>query len=293
MFVINEDLSIYVTRGDVIFFSVTAQENGLPYKFQPNDVVRIKVFQKKNSKEVKLQKDFLVDVETERVDILLTEQDTKFGDVISKPTDFWYEIELNPFTNPQTIIGYDEEGPKIFKLFPEGRDITEDIAQENIPAVDAELSLTSTRPVQNQAIARGMTKLEIDFKEVASKVNDLNDRVDYYKYLYTLCKMLEAKPKYIIHDGKDITESEPIILDEGEFTLNDYDLIAVRYHYTDGDIRGMAVGYGERIEEGSPKKFDFITPYGYFNVSYSNGTVTLNANDSRSDIAITAIIGIV
>jgi len=46
----------------------------------------------------------------------------KIGDVINKPTDYWYEIEINPETKPQTIIGYDENGEKILKLYPEGSD---------------------------------------------------------------------------------------------------------------------------------------------------------------------------
>lgn len=44
--------------------------------------------------------------------------------MVNKPTDFWYEVELNPDTAPQTIIGYDKEtGAKIFRLYPEGGDM--------------------------------------------------------------------------------------------------------------------------------------------------------------------------
>ena len=177
MFTINDDLSIYVTRGDVAFFSVTAQSNGTPYKFQPNDVVRIKVFGKKDAENVLMQKDFLVEVETEKVDIILSEKDTKFGDVISKATDYWYEIELNPFTNPQTIIGFDEDGAKIFKLFPEGKDLV--ITQEeDIPAVDSELSLTSERPVQNQAIARVLIGYEERASLSLQKITETADEAE-------------------------------------------------------------------------------------------------------------------
>lgn len=172
MFTINDDLSIYVTRGDIVFFTVTAAENDENYIFQPGDVVRMKVTEKKDCETVAFQKDFAVVEETETVKILLTEDETKIGDVISKPTDFWYEIELNPFTNPQTIIGYDEEGAKIFKLFPEGKDVEETtVTPEDIPVVDDELSLTSERPVQNQAVARAVTDLN-------DKVLALNGRFD-------------------------------------------------------------------------------------------------------------------
>ena len=90
------------------------------YKFQPGDVVRIKVFGKKDAENVVLQKDFPVLEVTENVEIFLTEEDTKIGEVISKPKDYWYEVELNPGDYPQTIIGYDEDGAKVFKLYPEG-----------------------------------------------------------------------------------------------------------------------------------------------------------------------------
>ena len=58
-----------------------------------------------------------------QVEIFLHGAETKFGEVINKPVDYWYEVELNPETKPQTIIGYDEDGAKVFKLFPEGRDV--------------------------------------------------------------------------------------------------------------------------------------------------------------------------
>jgi hypothetical protein len=120
MYRINEDNSIYATRGDIVIFSVSADNNGEPYTFQAGEVLRIKVFGKKDAENVVLQKDFPITEVTQRVDIFLDENDTKIGEVISKPKDYWYEIELNPLSYPQTIIGYDENGPKIFRLFPEG-----------------------------------------------------------------------------------------------------------------------------------------------------------------------------
>jgi hypothetical protein len=171
MFVVNDDMSIYLTRGDTAIFSVTADNNGKNYVFRPGDVVRMKVTEKKACENVIFQKDFPVTEEAEKVDILLTEEETKIGEVISKPTDYWYEIELNPYTNPQTIVGYDDDGAKILKLFPEGRDLEPTpVTPEDIPVVDAELSLTSDRPVQNQAIARTVTVLREDIKAVRGSV---------------------------------------------------------------------------------------------------------------------------
>lgn len=183
MFVLNDDLSIYVTRGDIVYFDVTAVQDGKAYPFQAGDVVRIKVFGKKDAETVVLQKDFPVTETTDTVQIYLTKEDTKFGEVISKPKDYWYEVELNPFSDPQTIIGYDEDGAKVFKLFPEGDDVppTAPVKPEDIPIVDDELDMTSTRPVENQAIARAIVRLGAELDETktefAEKVADTNDNV--------------------------------------------------------------------------------------------------------------------
>lgn len=123
MFTVNDDLSIYATRGDSVFFSVSAEDDGKPYVFQAGDTVRIKVFDKKGCENVYFQKDFPVMESTEEVEIYLSEEETRIGEIINKPKDYWYEVELNPDTKPQTIIGYDEDGAKIFKLFPEGGEV--------------------------------------------------------------------------------------------------------------------------------------------------------------------------
>lgn len=120
MFAINDDMTINITRGDAALFSVGANVGGAAYTFKAGDVVRFKVFAKKDCEAVFLQKDFGVTEDTGAVEIALNGADTAFGEVISKPTDYWYEVELNPETHPQTIIGYDENGAKVFKLYPEG-----------------------------------------------------------------------------------------------------------------------------------------------------------------------------
>lgn len=123
MFVVNTDKSMSITRGDAATFWVAAVINGEDYHFKPGDVVRFKVFEKKNCDNVVLKKDTVVAEDLLAVQIYLSGDETKVGDVISKPTDYWYEIELNPDTHPQTIIGYDEDGAKIFKVYPEGAEV--------------------------------------------------------------------------------------------------------------------------------------------------------------------------
>lgn len=121
MFVITEDKSIYLTRGDSVVIDVSArislEEN---YIFTKDDVVVFNVMQKGKCEEIVLKKEILVEQNTEMVTFELTKEDTKLGEIINKPKDYWYEVELNPETDPKTIIGYDEKGPKIFRIYPEG-----------------------------------------------------------------------------------------------------------------------------------------------------------------------------
>lgn len=123
MLTIDSNKNIHITRGDIGLFSVGATEkDGSDYTFRVGDVVRFKVFKCKDCGCVELQKDVIIEAETTTVDIDLNGDDTKIGDIINKPVNYWYEIELNPDTKPQTIIGYDEDGAKIFRLYPEGAD---------------------------------------------------------------------------------------------------------------------------------------------------------------------------
>ena len=123
MFAIKRDNSIHLTRGDIATIQVSAVIDGAEYTFKNGDVVRLKVFEKKNCENIVLTKVVDVSAETLTVDISLTSEDTKIGGIINKPVEYWYEIELNPDTAPQTIICYDEKGEKIFTLYPEGDDV--------------------------------------------------------------------------------------------------------------------------------------------------------------------------
>ena len=123
MFVINNDKSIYLTRGDIAAVQISANtSDGELHTFKPGDVVRLLVFEKKRCECVVLKKDVVIKEESPVAEITLMQDDTKIGELIQKPIDYWYEVELNPDTLPQTIIGYDVDGPKIFRLFPEGAD---------------------------------------------------------------------------------------------------------------------------------------------------------------------------
>ena len=121
MFEILRDKTICLTRGDIanIVVSASLQDGGV-YTFQPGDVVRLSVYKKRGCANVLIRKDITIEAEAQTATIRLEKEDTRFGDLINSPVDFWYEVELNPDTAPQTIIGYDAAGEKIFRLYPEG-----------------------------------------------------------------------------------------------------------------------------------------------------------------------------
>lgn len=131
MFSINkDDLSISVTRGDSILFDVEAtQGDNELYTFQDGDKVIFKVYEKKNASNVIIRAETEVEQETQKVQISVSAEDMKAAvGVINKPTDYWYEVSLETTTDTaqgqqksvQTIIGYDDNGAKIFRVYPEG-----------------------------------------------------------------------------------------------------------------------------------------------------------------------------
>jgi len=125
MFKITGD-TIHLTRGDTAVIGITAKEDEEHnYEFQVGDVVRFSVYEKSNYNNVKLRKDVEVLSATEEVELTLTSEETKLDEIINKVKDYWYEVELNPNGNTQTLVGYDENGAKLFKLYPEGVDMND------------------------------------------------------------------------------------------------------------------------------------------------------------------------
>ena len=123
MFEILKDKTICLTRGDIANIVVSASlQDGAPYTFHAGDVVRFRVTKKRDLASVLIQKDITIDEEVQSVTIRFSKDDTRFAESTNSPVDYWYEIEVNPDTEPQTIIGYDSEGAKIFRLYPEGGD---------------------------------------------------------------------------------------------------------------------------------------------------------------------------
>lgn len=122
MFKIEKN-KILVNRGDfgIIDFRIPLDAT-TDYTFEVGDVISFGVYPTSQYekvpliyKEIKIEEEGITSVE-----IVLESEDTKIGNIINKPVQYWYEIQLN---KEQTVLGYDKDGPKIFMLYPEGSDI--------------------------------------------------------------------------------------------------------------------------------------------------------------------------
>lgn len=118
--------NIDITRGNILPLTVNTKNKAddTLYEFQEGDIIRFTIMENGNVKNVFLQKDFTVEQAGTDVDIVITANEMKIGELSSEAVKYWYEIELAPDTDyTQTIIGYDiEEGPAILTLLPEGGD---------------------------------------------------------------------------------------------------------------------------------------------------------------------------
>lgn len=121
----SKSKTINITRGDVASFKVSANEGRKKYVFKNGDIIRLRILKYQDCNTVLLSKDVEAAEGDTEVKIDLLPDDTRISEIKSKIDKFWYEIELNPDSAPQTIIGYDKDGPKLFNIYPEGVDINE------------------------------------------------------------------------------------------------------------------------------------------------------------------------
>lgn len=113
---------IEVNRGDELSLSLSLkQDSGTTYTFVEGDKIVFSLYNKGrlNEKAI-IVKEVNATAGQTSITISLTSQETKIGDLINKPVEYWYEIELN---DRYTVVGYDDEGAKKFILYPEGSKI--------------------------------------------------------------------------------------------------------------------------------------------------------------------------
>ncbi len=112
---------ISVTRGDSITITLNVSKKDMndgEFIFKPGDIIEIGIYEAKGlNKEPLLDKEVEINENTNSIDIPLSSSETSIGEMANKAIDYWYEIQLN---REQTIIGYDDDGPKVFTLYPEG-----------------------------------------------------------------------------------------------------------------------------------------------------------------------------
>jgi len=122
MFKIINKNQILINRGDIgiidLTIPISKEEN---YEFEQGDVITFAVYNTNSyQKDPIIYKEVIVEEDGQTVvTIELDAEDTKVGPVINMPAQYWYEIQLN---KEQTILGFDDKGPKMFILFPEGSD---------------------------------------------------------------------------------------------------------------------------------------------------------------------------
>lgn len=137
MIAIGEDgKTIHLTRGDATSKSYNRLAFNFPiynfgtgqeeyYEFQITDKIAFICFEKKGyTKEEILRKEYTLEEigytePTTVVEIPLTEEDTKKFPLTNKAQTYWYDIVLNDTT---TILGFDDEGAKLIRVYPEGEE---------------------------------------------------------------------------------------------------------------------------------------------------------------------------
>ena len=119
----QDDMSISLTRGDSVAFDVQAKQGDSVYEYAESDIIHFRVSEAKDVGEELLALSFRpIKGEDGKysVQVQLDAEDTRnLGKAASKPVEYWYEVALENSAGEQTIIGYDEDGAKIFRLYPE------------------------------------------------------------------------------------------------------------------------------------------------------------------------------
>ena len=108
-----QDKNIYLNRGDMITFVVANNTT----TFSEGDYLTFYICEKGDYTNIVFQKRIDVTKKANEVEIQLTTEETKIGEPIkTNERVYWYEIELNGNT---TLVGYDEQGPKLITFWPE------------------------------------------------------------------------------------------------------------------------------------------------------------------------------
>ena len=112
MIVIDNEKNITLNRGDRATIKLTSSGSN----FKSGDKLRLSIVDRRNYDNVVFQKEYPISEDADTAYITLTKEDTAIGPIISRPKEYWYEIE---YDGDMTIVGYDSNGAKKFTLLPE------------------------------------------------------------------------------------------------------------------------------------------------------------------------------
>lgn len=114
------DKEIHINRGDRLLIDFSIDNQDEKYTFKDGDKIIFSIYGKKElNKSPILRKEIIPQTGSTNVDIDISGEEMKIGEMSNKPQEYWYEIELN---GDDTIIGYDDDGAKKIILYPEGAD---------------------------------------------------------------------------------------------------------------------------------------------------------------------------
>lgn len=116
-----EGTTIKAYRGSSGYIRVSkTDDEGNIEQFAANDVVTLSVKNNFGESDPILRKQVTVQSACDYVDITISSSETKsMSELISEPVEFEYDINVNGEENT-TIIGHDDSGAKIWKLYPSG-----------------------------------------------------------------------------------------------------------------------------------------------------------------------------
>lgn len=104
----------HVTRGDRGSFNISFEN----YEFKIGDTIELNIYNEDGLDQEPIKtKTLEIAAAGPTATMELLGSDTQIGDPITERATYWYEIVLN---GDQTPLCYDENGPKLFYIYPGG-----------------------------------------------------------------------------------------------------------------------------------------------------------------------------
>lgn len=109
--------TIHLNRGDSANIQVACNNSN----FEVEQSLYLYVMEAGNCENIILTAQATIEENSNTATISLSAEDTKS---LSEPfslgaKEFWYELELQAGEERTTLVGFDEDGPKLFILYPE------------------------------------------------------------------------------------------------------------------------------------------------------------------------------